>query len=130
MITLQEYRNVVNPLMKLENQLIGKLRNVRSKLKKIRFKHKYVCNICKNVFSKKELGYRKYLIRKLDINYQPFGDHDEKQIETVQYILCCPNCGRTFNEVIHEEDIWFTDNEETFKHPLTCKKLLTKEIFK
>lgn len=137
MITLQEYRNTVDPLMRLETQLAGKLRNVRNKLKKIRSKNEYVCNRCKNVFTKKELGYRKYLVRSMDMRCQPMGDYDQKQIETIQHILCCPICGRTFNEVIHEHGVWMSntygryDNDErNFKHPLTCKKLQSKEIFK
>ena len=136
MLTLKEYKSIVDPLMKLENQLKTKLRKIEKKLSKFREDKVFICNKCKNVYSKKELGYRKYLTRFIDTRFLGMGDRECQQKEILEHVLCCPKCGKTFDTVIHKEVTYTSpiydpsDKKLELKYPLTFKKLISKEIFK
>lgn len=120
MISLTEYRKLVDPLLKLKNQYTSKLYAINKKLEKIRIGKEYICNKCKICYSKEELGYKKYKERMTN-------QISHTQFEEVQDILCCPKCGRTFNIIIKKYNLIQT---KKIRRPLNSKKLISKRIFK
>lgn len=62
------------------------------------------CNRCSKAFTIDQVGYKEQRTRKSNYDYQYGGEYSVYQSVELEYIACCPKCGKSFGVSVKPSD--------------------------